>query len=108
MRRPHSAADRPRRRRCEAMLLALKRALGETESAAGGDDFPARPTRRSWRSSSNTRRFRAAISERWVVEAFFREEVSRRISLREIRDISSFRTDATFDIDVGYYMDCLL
>jgi hypothetical protein len=32
------------------------------------------------------------------VENFLREEVSRRISLREMREISSFKTDATFDI----------
>ena len=32
------------------------------------------------------------------MEDFLREEVSRRISLREIREISSFKADATFDI----------
>src|SRR6476660_1490196 len=84
------------------MLFALKRAPGdEAESslaAAGGDDAAVRPARRSWRSSSSTRRFKAAISERWVVEDFLREEVSRRISLREMREISSFKTDATFDM----------
>jgi len=101
MRRPHSAADNPRRRRCEAMLLALKRVPGETESsfaAAGEDDSPALPTRRSWRSSSCTRRFNAAISERWVVEDFFRAEASLLISLRAMREISSFKTVATFDM----------
>ena len=83
------------------MLLALKRVPGETESsfaATGRDVGPLRSTRRSWRSSSSTRRFKAAISERWVVEDFLREEVSRRISLRETREISSFKTDATFDM----------
>src|SRR6478736_8173160 len=101
MRRPHWAADSPRRLRWAAMLLALKRVPGETESsfaATGRDDSPPRPTRRSCRSSSSTRRFNAGISERWVVEDFLREEVSRRISLREIREISSFKTDATFDM----------
>ena len=51
------------------MLLALKRVPGATESsfaAAGWDASPPRPTRRSWRSSSSTRRFEAAISERVV------------------------------------------
>src|SRR6187401_1216456 len=83
------------------MLFALKRALGETESsfaAAGDDDAAVRTARRSWCSSSSTRRFRAAISERWVVDDFFSEKVSRRISLRATRAISSFRTDATFDM----------
>jgi hypothetical protein len=42
--------------------------------------------------------FKAAISERWIVEDFLREAVSRRISLREIREISSFITDAIFDM----------
>jgi len=40
----------------------------------------------------------AAISERWAAEDFFREEVSRRISLREMREISSFKTEAMFSM----------
>ena len=89
------------------MLFALKRVPAAAESAfaaAGGDDCPPLPTLRSKRSSSWTRRFKAAISERWVVDDFLRAEVSLRISLREMREISSFRTDATFDIDLGEYM----
>src|SRR3954453_4925001 len=86
------------------MLLALKRVPGETESslaAAGTACSPPRLARRNWRSSSWTRRFNAAISERYVAEDFLREEVSRRISLRATRAISSFRTDATLDIKVA-------
>src|SRR6187551_2308411 len=81
------------------MLLALKRVPGETASslaAAGAAGSTLRLARRSWRSSSWTRRFKAAISERCVVEDFLRDEVSRRISLREMREISSFKTEAMF------------
>src|SRR3954470_11507477 len=86
------------------MLLALKRVPDEIESslaAAGTAGSPPLFARRRWRSSSWTRRFNAAISERYVVEDFLREEVSRRISFRATRAISSFRTDATLDIKVA-------
>ena len=39
------------------------------------------------------------------MEDFLREEISRRISLRAIRETSSFRTDATFDIKLGWYLE---
>ena len=42
---------------------------------------------RMWRSNSSTRRFNAAISERRVVEEFFKAKVSRLISLRATREI---------------------
>ena len=64
---PHSAADKPRRRRCDAMLLALNLVPSTADSslaaAAAGAPVPL-PGRRSWRSISCTRRFSAAISER--------------------------------------------
>jgi hypothetical protein len=101
MRSPHSVADKPRRRRCDAMLLALKRVPCDAErssAATWADAVPPLPTRRSWRSISRARRFKAAISERYVAEAFLRAAVSRLTSLRATRAISSFKTDATFDI----------
>ena len=64
-RRPHSAADRPSRRRCDVRLFPLNRIPSAT--ASGPNDAVvvglAGP-RRTWRSSSSTRRFNLAISER--------------------------------------------
>ena len=89
------------------MLLALKRVPGETEAsfaATGAAACPPRPPRRSWRSRSITRRLSAAISERYVLDDFFNDEVSRRISLRATRAISSFRADAILD-GLGYFIN---
>ena len=83
------------------MLLALKRVPGETESSlAAAATAGSRPrlALRSWRSSACTRRFSAAISDLYVVEDLFSVEVSFLISLREMREISSFKTDAMFDM----------
>jgi len=56
------------------------------------------------RSGRYNRRLSAAISERYVVDDLWIEEVSRRISLRATRAISSFRADAILD-GLGYFIN---
>ena len=84
------------------MLLALNLVPSTPDSSfaeASEADGAALITLLSWRSRSARRRLRAAISERWVAETFLRGAISRRSYLRAIREISSFRADATLAIE---------
>src|SRR6478736_4912034 len=95
------AADRPRRWRCAARPLALKRRLALADSSPGAAAAALRdnlPTCLTCCSSACRRRFNSAICERYWETAFFSDWVSLRVSLRATRAISDLRTEAILDM----------
>lgn len=92
-----SLADSPSRFLCAARPFAEKRIFRATASSVSLlGTGAALAWRRSCFSSSCTRRFSAAISDRCRAAAFFSACVSWRTSLRARRTISDFNATAMF------------
>ncbi|MFA7282567.1 MAG: hypothetical protein WC100_20965 [Sterolibacterium sp.] len=93
-----SAADSPSRCLCVLNPFAENRTQLSATGAAGTVVFFATflSRRDTCCSSVATRRFNAAMSDRYCADDFFSFSVSLRTSLRATLAISSFRTDAMF------------
>ncbi len=94
---PSASADKPSRFRCDASPFALKRCLTSAMSseAEATECLFARDFRRSSLSRDDTWRFSAASSDRYLFDALLSPSISDLISLRAMRDISTFRILAT-------------